>query len=426
MVMSTGLVLLMGCAMAGTLLLRRQLRHGMTGFGLLATSDSVISAIIGVIFVALGLLRDDAGDKFLCSRSMMLASASVFLLPFVNSFISMLLMSIQCWFDAKAGTELNRSHRFLNNKKKQMVFATVAQWLLPVLSIMILNHLTPNGSTIHLSKLQSSNSTCESKEMFPLQMTNGCQDEIFEEGNQQINNLTLSVVQRVYQLINGSATDPKESINYYLPSQPQANEEWKNIFMQLKIKETGQEDMRNRKVNYVRKSRATLCDENCASSFKRVQGYLTGLILTIYTVPMLATLFFHHSTKTAQRHREGKNNLQEAQESNTPAVVENKVCHLREIKMMALSNFIMWTPSLVERFVKEWLCNSAPEWLVALLFVIGQMSNVIRGAINANTANSESPLHKNIILPLNPIAEASAQSVQASNKTEILFHKRME
>lgn len=329
-------------------------------------------------------------------------------------------MAIECWFNSETQNDSSGSNQFKARQKRRLPIELVAQWFLPIVSVVILHQLTPNNMIAKVSYQEISNDTCEMISLFPSGMPKECYNEANStEDHQHANNLTISVVQRIYELINGSVTELRDGTNSHALSQPQTQEEWKNMFMHLQM-EPGQEYKRKGKQNAI----PTFCNEDCELYYKIVQTYFSGLITLTYLLSMAGTVMLHHSTAKRRKHRKDRSIEERHQQHD--ALANKTVCHLKEVKMMVLSNFITWTPSIIEKFFKKWLCTNPPQWVLAIIFIMGQLSTVIRGLMNAHMSHPDKHQNNNVIVPLNAsLDNYLREPIDQTNKnTEVLFEKR--
>lgn len=428
-VMSSGLVILIGCAVAGTMLLKKQYQHGTNGFKILATSDSIISIIIGATLVGFALAQESNIKNSACSKPAILVSAATFLPSFVNSFISMLLMAVECWADSKVHMQSETEQISVQKRKgkKRVTTAMLTQWALPILAVLVLHFMTPRNTTTFLFRNVPSNASCMLKEMFLMNMNEACEmDTNIKESDMHADNVTFTVVQRIYELINHSVHDDvkHEPVPEHSPDIPQTKEEWRDL-LHLPV-EAAERNQRGIRATGLTDDSLTTCGESCMMSIETMHVYFLSVILSIYIVPMIGTVTLHHTIK-AKKKFERKKNLKGPEDLNMTTTEQTKECHLREIKMMAMSNFVLWTPSLVEKLLRRWLCSSPPQWLAAILFIMGHMTSVIRGLMNAKPTAFETALRPNVVVPSTSASDFSTQNNPAEsndNSGEVLFHKR--
>lgn len=427
-VMSSGLVILIGCAVAGTILLKKQYLNGTTGYKILATSDSFISVIIGATLVGFALAQESNMKSSACSEPTILVSAATFLPSFVNSFISMLLMAVECWADSKVLMQSENEQISIQKRKgkKRVTTAMLTQWALPILAVLVLHFMTPRDTTTFLFRNVPSNESCILGEMFLMNMEEECEmNTNIVESDMHADNVTVAVVQRIYELIHNSVHDDimHEPVPDHSPAIPQTKEEWRDLLhLPVEASERNQRRIREKGLT----DDFLTCDESCMMSIKTLHVYFLSVILSIYIVPMIGTATLHHTVKM-KRKFERKKTLGNPEDLSITTTEQNKECHLTQIKMMALSNFVLWTPSLVEKLLRRWLCSSPPKWLAAVLFIMGHMTSVIRGLINANPPAYERAFRTNVVVPSNSESHFSTQNNPAEsydNNGDSLFHKR--
>lgn len=267
-------------------------------------------------------------EEFNCNFKTILMHYAIFLIPFANTFISLLSVSFQCNFDvtcvqAKCGeiidSSLNESEKLITNssskrRKALTSFSIASQWIIPIFLTGILN----------LANWENNDNILRSNEMFCTFTTNfpfdNCYDD-FDQGNMlktiqlnttddknYIEQLTFledannsspeidQVVSKIYgiveSVINTSSSITENSQSSYEP------EQLSNVvkFMNTKLTESNQSDEQD-EINLFEALIKNSTIESTAASYLPIES-TTQITIPSSTIPMNN---FNNSIKSNQQ-----------------------------------------------------------------------------------------------------------------------------
>lgn len=201
-----GTLLLAGGVMASLYLAWLQVRRGVTGFSLLATSDALATVAISITFLLNASdshsdTRRIATTTGQCNARDLALVSALFLAPFINTFVSMLAHSAESSRTAEMGP--NAPHGRRVRISPRVASSIVAQWLIPTVSALLL--LSANVQHSHSPLYRSDSETCLPS-MIPMSV---------ETTAQCVQEDISSYITSIMNNPNYSVTHNKAAINKY-------------------------------------------------------------------------------------------------------------------------------------------------------------------------------------------------------------------
>ncbi|KAJ4433861.1 mucin-3B-like isoform X2 [Periplaneta americana] len=142
-----------------------------------------------------------------------------------------------------------------------------------------------------------------------------------------------------------------------------------------------------------------MCVVKCYFSGSFLKKYLFILLFLCYFVPIAISLVIFVATHKSLNMKETDGKVKPTEEPSTTRQDTTEIlsCNMHLAKMISASktvkqfiitSILLWTPTFIETLLRVWFCVNTPEWLITLLFLLGQTHTIIRNVLNIRLIRS--------------------------------------